>query len=101
MTGRPVLAALAAVLLLAACGTGPAHATVTGKEYKPPIITWHTVPITRRVCATKRRSCRTVTTGHRRTAVHRPACWQLELDTGAEVCVSARTWRRTHLGDHY
>lgn len=93
MTVRPFLAALAAVLLLAACGGGHAHATVTGKEYKPPTVTWHSVPTTRQVC--------TKATGHRRTAVHRPGCWQLELDTGAEVCVSARTWRRTHLGDHY
>jgi hypothetical protein len=100
-----------ALLALAACGaTGP-HGTVTGKEHEPSHTTWRTVPKTKRVCAktTRRtskgtstsRSCRDVPDGTRRVADVKPECWELELDTGNEVCVSEHTWRTTRVGDHY
>ncbi|GHA01050.1 hypothetical protein ACFOOM_12435 [Streptomyces echinoruber] len=110
---RSLLAAVAAagLLLLAGCGSSQPHGTVTGKDYEAARTTWHTVTTTKRVCTTSSRrvgkststvrSCRTVPTGIRRVAGYRPACWQLELSTGDEVCVSEHTWRTTHVGDHY
>ncbi|HET6636787.1 MAG TPA: hypothetical protein VFH77_17350 [Streptomyces sp.] len=108
---RILAAAVTAGLLLAGCGASGPHGTVTGKEHDPAQTHWRTVAKTKRVCTTtsrrtgkttsRSRSCRTVPDGTRRVADHSPECWELELDTGDEVCVSEDTWRATAIGDQY
>jgi hypothetical protein len=110
---RAAAAAIVALagLLLAGCG-GPAqpHGTVVDKDHERAVTHWRTVPKTKRVCTTSRRAgtkarpqrmCSQVAVGTRRVSETTPECWELELDTGDEVCVSARTWRRTDVGDPY
>ncbi|MFJ6730051.1 hypothetical protein ACIQPQ_34645 [Streptomyces sp. NPDC091281] len=105
---RAITAALiaGAGLLAAGCTeTGGPHGTVTGKEHELARTTWRTVPKTKRVCTKTRNRpatlCSTVADGTRRTLVTKPECWELDLDTGAEVCVSEDTWRDTTIGDRY
>lgn len=110
---RTVLAGVAAagLLLISGCGPAQPHGTVTGKEHEAAHTTWHTVPKTKRVCTrssrrvgkstSTSRSCRTVPDGTRRVADVKPECWELDLSTGDEVCVSEHTWRTTRVGDHY
>jgi hypothetical protein len=35
-----------------------------------------------------------------RAAHHTAACWQLHLNTGQALCVTASRWQHTHIGDH-
>jgi hypothetical protein len=108
---RAAVAAAATVVLLAGCGTPGPEGTVTGKEHDEARTTWRTEPKTRQQCTTKSRrvgkttstyeDCRTVTDGTRQVADHRPECWELELDSGDEVCVSADVWNTTAIGDEY
>ncbi|WND34003.1 hypothetical protein RI578_06705 [Streptomyces sp. BB1-1-1] len=107
-----VIAVLAAVALLAGCGglAGP-QGTVTGKEHDDARTTWRTEPKTRQDCTLKTRrigkstttyrDCRTVPDGTRRVHEVHPECWELELDTGDEVCVSEDVWNATAIGDEY
>lgn len=107
-----VVAALAAVALLAGCGgsTGP-QGTVTGKEHDDARTTWRTEPKTKQECTTKTRrvgkstttyrDCRAVPDGTRRVYDFHPECWELELDSGDEVCVSEDVWNATAIGDEY
>ena len=106
------MAALATcVLTLVSCGSSTPQGTGPGKEHEAAHTTWSTVPTKKRVCTwTTRRvgkktsrvqSCSTVSAGTRQVAHTTPECWELELDTGDEVCVSAHTWRTTAVGDKY
>lgn len=109
---RAAVAAVTAVLLLAGCGAsaGPSG-TVTGKEHDPAKTTWRTELKTKQQCTTRTRrvgkttstyqDCRTVPDGTRRVADYRPECWELELDSGDEVCVSEDLWNATAIGDEY
>ncbi|MFJ2004745.1 hypothetical protein [Streptomyces chartreusis] len=109
MTARPLAAAAAATgfLLLASCGVTEPHGTVTEKEHEPEHRTWRTEPKTKQECTTRKTSngtstsCRTVPDGTRRVLDVKPECWELELDSGDEVCVSEDTWRATSVGDFY
>jgi hypothetical protein len=111
---RP-LAALGAVLTavalsLTACGgdTAP-HGKVTGKEHDAAVTVWRTETKTRQVCTTSSRkvgkttktsrSCRSAPNGTRRVPHTTPECWELELDSGDEVCVTAAKWHATDIGD--
>jgi hypothetical protein len=112
---RRALAALgaaltAAALTLTACGTNPdVHGTVTAKEHDAAHTSWRTEAKTKRVCTTSTRrtgkttstsrSCRSVPDGTRRVSHHEPECWELKLDSGDEVCVSAEKWTATAVGD--
>ncbi|MFJ8153895.1 hypothetical protein [Streptomyces sp. NPDC094468] len=107
------LAALAsaALLALSGCGAGSAHGTVAGKHHEPSHTTWSTVPRTKQVCTTttrrtggktsRSRSCHSVSAGTRHVSHTTPECWELLLDTGADVCVSRHTWLTTSVGDKY
>lgn len=114
MTRRPaaLAAALVTALLLAGCGgSDPVHGKVTEKEYDRARTTWSTETKTKRVCTTSRRrsgkrtttsrTCHNVSTGTKRVAHRHPECWELDLDTGRDICVSEHTWRTTDVGDHY
>ncbi|MFI6248990.1 hypothetical protein [Streptomyces sp. NPDC051016] len=111
---RPfTVAALSAAALLALAGCGPSgpHGTVTDKEYEAAHTSRQTVPATKHVCTwtakrsgtttTRKRSCRDIAAGTRTVTHTRPECWELELDTGDEVCVSHHTWLTTDVGDKY
>lgn len=112
-SARSLAAAAAATcaLLLASCTSDAPHGTVTEKEYEARQTIWRTVPKTKQVCSTSTRrtssgtstsrSCRSVPDGTRRVADVTPECWELELDSGDEVCVSEDTWRATDVGDFY
>ncbi|MGW6292440.1 hypothetical protein [Streptomyces sp. NPDC055058] len=114
LRARAVLAAVAAAagLVLAGCGAGAGpHGTVTGKEYEPAKTTWRTEMKFKQQCTSRTRragtttstyqDCRTVPDGTRRVADYRPECWELDLDSGDDVCVSEDVWRRTAVGDEY
>jgi hypothetical protein len=107
---RRLAATLAALtttvaLALVGCGATEVHGTVTSKEHDQARTEWKTEPKTKRVCTTSRRSgkttqsCKTVADGTQRVAHYKPECWELELDTGQEVCVSEDTWHATAIGD--
>ncbi|MEU1273051.1 hypothetical protein [Streptomyces sp. NPDC005799] len=115
---RRLLAAVCTVLtvaaLVTACSSGhaaAAHGRVTDKQYHPASSTWTWQPTTRRSCKTKTKrsgkkvrtttSCRTVKTGRHRAVHHTAACWLLEIDHSATVCVSSTRWHHTHRGDRY
>jgi hypothetical protein len=102
--------AVAALTLATACsGSSTPHGTVTGKEHDPARTTWSTETKYRQSCTTStsrvgkktstRRSCRSVPNGTRRVAHRTAECWELELDTGDEVCVSAAKWLKARVGD--
>ncbi|MFE6362927.1 hypothetical protein ACFVP3_23375 [Streptomyces sp. NPDC057806] len=107
-----VAAAVAAVALLAGCGSSAdPHGTVTGKEHEPSRTVWRTEPKTKQQCTTKTRrigtttstyqDCRTVPDGTRQVADYKAECWELDLDSGEEVCVSKDLWHSTAIGDEY
>ncbi|MEV6014685.1 hypothetical protein [Streptomyces sp. NPDC051997] len=110
---RRLLAALAAALTLtlatACSGDGTPHGTVTGKEHNPARTTWSTETTYRKSCTTStsrtgkktstHRSCRSIPNGTHRVAHRTAECWQLELDTGTEACVTAAKWLKTRVGD--
>ncbi|MET9158250.1 hypothetical protein ABZX56_11020 [Streptomyces parvulus] len=103
-----IVAAAAALALLAGCGAGAGPSgTVTEKEHEDARTTWRTEPKTKQECTSRRtstgttRSCRTVPDGTRRVRDVKPECWELELDTGDEVCVDEDLWNRTAVGDEY
>ncbi|MFD4258188.1 hypothetical protein ACFWR9_11295 [Streptomyces sp. NPDC058534] len=106
-----VVAVVTAVALLAGCGGQGPQGTVTGKEHEDARTTWRTEPKTRQECTTKTRrigkstttyrDCRTVPDGTRSVMDVKPECWELELDTGDEVCVSEDVWNATAVGDEY
>lgn len=109
---RAGVAAVAAVALLTGCGgaTGP-EGTVTGKEHEPQRTMSRTEPKTKQQCTTTTRrtstgpttsrSCHTVPDGTRLVTDVHPECWELELDTGDEVCTDPDEWQRTRIGDEY
>ncbi|NUU23332.1 MAG: hypothetical protein HOV68_17745 [Streptomycetaceae bacterium] len=112
MNARLAAATVAALALLAGCGSAAPHGTVTEKEYKPGKTTWSTEPKTKKVCSTTTRgsgqnrttsrSCKTVTTGTKRVKHYTPACWQIELDDDAhELCVSQREYDAVQVGDEW
>lgn len=91
--------------VLTACSPPAVHGRVLGKAYQPAHTTWSTQTATRRVCTTAggrkttRRSCSQIPTGMRRVAHHTAACWQLQLDSGRFICVTASRWQHIHVGD--
>jgi hypothetical protein len=101
-------AALFAVLLTVTGCTTTTH-TVVEKEHLPARAEWRTEHQTRQKCTTTTRrsttgtrsdrSCRPVPDGTRQVRYQRPECWELELDSGQEVCVARDVWRRTKVGD--
>ncbi|MFI0262526.1 hypothetical protein ACH4OW_26195 [Streptomyces sp. NPDC017056] len=92
----------AGVVALISCGAAP-HGTVTGKEYKATGNQWTTEPQTKRSCSGTgaKRSCRTVGDGSRRVQRPRPECWEIELDTGDEICVSRGQWDKARVGQKW
>ncbi|MEU5595701.1 hypothetical protein [Streptomyces sp. NPDC020298] len=101
-----VCAALTVYALVTACsGSSTSHGRVLGKTYRAAQTTWTTQTRTRRVCTTtsgrrSRRTCSSIPAGMRRVAHRTPECWELRLDTGLTVCVTAARWSRIHVGDH-
>lgn len=102
------LGAVATVLALAltACSAGhTVHGRVTGKTYLPGHTVWTTQTRTRHVCTTThgrkttKRTCSSLPVSMRRVPHHAAACWQLELDNGNELCVTAAKWHHTRIGD--
>lgn len=102
-------AAVCIALLAAAGCSDSVHGKVVEKEHEPARTEWRTEHKTRQKCTTTtrttttgtrtRRSCRQVPDGTHRVRYQRPECWELELDTGKEVCVARDVWRRTKVGD--
>lgn len=101
---------VAALLLTACSGDGSAtHGRVTSKDHEPAHTAWRTQKKTRQSCTTttKRsgsktrtvRKCRSVPASSRRVAHRTAECWELHLDTGDELCVSATKWLKTRVGD--
>lgn len=107
-----VCAALTIAALVTACtSTGAAvHGTVTAKDHEPARTTWTTGTRYRQSCTTRTRrfgkrtrttrSCRQVPNGTRRIIHRSRECWGLDLSTGDHLCVTARKWIKTRVGDH-
>lgn len=100
---------LTAVALVVACGSDPAH--VTGKGHVAGHTAYSTVTKTKRVCTTSskrsgkktssKRTCSRIPVSSKRVRHWVPGCWELRLDTGGHVCVSASKWLKTDIGDRY
>ncbi|MGW2837991.1 hypothetical protein ACWCWD_09360 [Streptomyces sp. NPDC001493] len=111
-SGRRIAAlavAPVAALLLAACGGGAVHGTITEKEYKRGTTTYTNEAVTRSECSTTRKngktkkSCHQVKTGAtKRVEHHKKECYQIELDNDAhELCISKSKWDKVRVGDKW
>lgn len=89
---------------VAGCSDEPVNGTVADKEYKPAKTQTSKVPVYKDVCSYSRgkRTCRKVQSGTAtKTWTQTPECFELELTSGWEGCVSREAWENLGVGDVY
>lgn len=104
-----LLASAALGLSLAACGESePVVGVVVEKEYEPAVWDHRQDPVYTQICGLKKvggvyqQSCQRVRTGTRKVDVLiRAECYEFDLDTGWEGCVSRDAWNALDVEDTY
>lgn len=107
---RRLVAVVAAVLMLAACGSGVDSGRVTGKIYIPEHDWVYMQPLYTQSCVynatTKSQSCTQILSGYLPVQERDPECYRLYLirendrKTG-HVCIDALTYLKTKVGSYY
>lgn len=102
---RAIPVVVLGLLALTACGEKPSvQGTVTEKEYEKAVWQFKQEPVHTDRCTTNRgqRTCSRHQTGTRQVHVlTRPECYELELDSGWEGCVSRKAYEALNVGDKY
>lgn len=102
---KTLLVTVAAACALTACGKSePVVGIIVEKEYEAAVWTQRNEPVYSNTCtgSGSKQSCTTRKTGSRIvTVLTKAECYEFELDTGWEGCVSRKAYDALIEGDEY
>lgn len=107
LASAAILALTTAAALTGCAANDPVRGTIVGKDYEPEDWDTQKTPRYKQNCTSRIVDKKSITTctqvhdGYNRVDVYTPACHELELEDGREVCVDKDVWNSLGIGETY